>query len=101
MFEGRTSALAAWNESGASARAVLMPGFRRGDASAWLTTSSDAAQSSRFWSLARTRSATWVIDLIEDAHGLRPRPVGGIDVARAVVDAAEMFERVCLVEPVG
>ena len=45
--------------------------------------------------------ATWVVDLIEDAHGLRPRPVGGVDVTRAVVDAAEMFERVCLVEPVG
>jgi len=100
-FDGRTSALAAW----ASIRGVSTRRFSCQAFGAAIECVAHHAIGRRpvvaIQELGANTVATWVIDLIEDAHGLRPRPVGGIDVARAVVDAAEMFERVGLVEPVG
>src|SRR5262245_25218998 len=41
-----------------------------------------------------------MIDLVEDAQGVGPRPAGGDDVSRAVMNVAERAERIGLVEPV-
>ena len=40
-------------------------------------------------------------DLVKDAQRKRPGPAGGVGVARAVMDVAEVIERVSLVVAVG
>ena len=42
-----------------------------------------------------------MVDLVEDAKGICPCPAGGLDVACAVLGAAEVIERIGFVETIG